>query len=132
MPAGFDGAVGAQFSDRAGLHRNSGAASNEPELTALIERALRENRTLAQVEARLDEARRIARPHGVRPVADRHGIAADRERSDPSSLDPFLPSGQPATTVYRAGFDASWEIDLFGASRRAASAARSETTAREG
>lgn len=130
LPSNFDRAEGAQFSAEPvapELWRSFG----EPELTALIERALRENRTVAQVRARLDEARALRglTVFGLLPTVT---AAADRERSDPSSLDPFLPSGQAATTVYRAGFDASWEIDLFGASRRAASAARSETTAREG
>lgn len=52
--------------------------------------------------------------------------AADRERSEPSGRDPFLPPGQGPTTVYRAGFDASWEIDVFGRARRAAEATRGD------
>ena len=47
-----------------------------------------------------------------------------RERSEPSGRDPFLPPGQGPTTTYRAGFDASWEVDLFGRARRAAEATR--------
>ena len=130
LPADFDAAQSAQFSADA-VAPELWRSFDEPELTALIERALRENRTLAQVQARLDEARALRglTVFGLLPTVT---AAADRERSQPSSLDPFIPSGQGATTVYRAGFDASWEIDLFGASRRAASAARSETTAREG
>lgn len=126
----FTAAGGAPFSqDAVGaeLWRSFG----EPELVTLIERALAENRSISQARARLDEARALRglTVFGLFPTVT---AAADRERSDPSSLDPFLPAGQAATNSYRAGFDASWEIDLFGSARRAAQAARGEAAAREG
>ncbi len=103
----------------------------EPELESLIERALRENRAIAQAAARFDEARALRglTVFGLLPTVT---AAGDRERSRPSSLDPFLPANQPETTVYRIGAEASWELDLFGAARRAAQAARGEAEAREG
>ena len=39
---------------------------------------------------------------------------ADHEEAQISSQDPFAPPGGLRTETYRAGFDASWEIDLFG------------------
>jgi multidrug efflux system outer membrane protein len=42
--------------------------------------------------------------------------AADREKSQFSTDDPFAPGGI-RTDIYRAGFDALWEIDLFGSLR---------------
>jgi len=129
VPVGFSGAQDARFSSQAvtpQLWRSFG----EPELNALIERALAENRSLSQARARLDEARALRglTVFGLFPTVT---AAAERERSEPSSLDPFLPAGQAAATTYRSGFDASWEIDVFGASRRAAAAARGEASARE-
>ncbi len=43
-----------------------------------------------------------------------------------------IPAGVPfENDVYQAGFDASWEIDVFGGKRRAAEAARAEVAASE-
>jgi multidrug efflux system outer membrane protein len=103
-------------------------AYQEPELDALIERALRENRSIAQAAARLDESRALRglTVFGLLPTITASG---DREASSPSQFDPFLPPNQPDIVVYRVGADASWELDFFGAARRAAQAARSDTAA---
>ena len=42
--------------------------------------------------------------------------AAGREKAQFSTEDPLAPGGIK-TDTYRAGFDASWEIDLFGSLR---------------
>lgn len=106
------------------------SAYKEPELDALIERALRENRSIAQAAARLEESRALRglTVFGLLPTITASG---DREQSSPSQFDPFLPANQPDTVVYRVGADASWELDFFGAARRAAQAARSDTAALE-
>lgn len=90
---------------------------NEPELDLLIERALAANTDIAQAIARLDSTRALA---GLTffswfPTVT---ASADAERSNPSGEDPFIPSDQGRTDTYRAGFDATWEIDLFGSLRR--------------
>jgi multidrug efflux system outer membrane protein len=128
LPAGFSEANG--YTDAA-VVPELWRSFAEPELDALIERALRANRAIAQAAARLDEARALRglTVFGLLPTVT---AAGDRERSRPSSLDPFLPPNQPETTVYRIGAEASWELDLFGAARRAAQAARGEADAREG
>lgn len=129
MPERFEAAPGEGASPGAVvplLWRAHGVA----ELDALIARALDQNRSLAQAQARLAEARALRglTLFGLLPTVT---ASADRERSQPSREDPFLPSGQPATTVYRAGFDAAWELDLFGAARNAARTARAGTEAAE-
>ncbi|WP_395789866.1 efflux transporter outer membrane subunit [Aquimonas sp.] len=91
-------------------------AFNDPALDSLITRALLANTGLAQALARLDETRALAglSTYSLMPTV---GIGVDGERSQPSGRDPFIPSDQGRTDTYRAGFDASWEIDLFGSLR---------------
>lgn len=93
------------------------AAFKEPELDALIARALAANTSIAQSLARLDETRSLAglSKYSLFPTVT---AAADAERSKPSGQDPFIPADQGRSDTYRAGFDASWEIDLFGSLRR--------------
>jgi multidrug efflux system outer membrane protein len=85
----------------------------DPDLEALIERALTENTTIAQAFATLNETRALSglTVYSWFPTA---GIGIDATRNQPSSRDPFIPPGVSATDLYRAGFDMSWEIDLFG------------------
>ncbi len=93
------------------------ASFDEPELDLLIERALAANTDIAQAIARLDSTRALA---GLTFFSWIPTVTAstDAERSDPSGEDPFIPSDQGRTDTYRAGFDATWEIDLFGSLRR--------------
>lgn len=85
----------------------------DPDLEALIARALVENKTIAQALATLNETRALSglTLYSWFPTA---GIGIDATRNQPSSRDPFIPPGVSATDLYRAGFDMSWEIDLFG------------------
>lgn len=112
----------AQF-DQAGSHAATAAvqpalwrAFDDPALDALITRALEANTRLAQALARLDESRALAglSTYSLFPTV---GTGLSAERSRPSGRDPFLPPEQGRTDTYRAGFDASWEIDLFGSLR---------------
>jgi len=85
------------------------------ELDALIERALAANTTIAQAGARLNEARALSglSTYSWFPTVD---ASAARDKTQFSSDDPLAPGGI-RTDTYRAGFDASWEIDLFGGLR---------------
>lgn len=87
-----------------------------PGLDTLIARAVEANTSLAQAASRLAETRALAglSVYSLFPTVT---AAADAERSQPSGRDPFLPADQGRTDTYRAGFDASWEIDLFGSLR---------------
>jgi len=90
---------------------------DDPVLTSLIERAAVDNLIVQQAFARIRQARaglRIAGAAGL-PTVDAIG-SADRSRSR---------SGASARTdnFFRAGFDAAWEIDVFGGVRRSLEAA---------
>jgi outer membrane protein, multidrug efflux system len=109
---------------------------NDPELDSLIDRAVQSNLDLHIARARVQEAR--AR-YGIAaanlwPSADVSGSYA---RTGTSHHQPVLgslpiPPGVPfENDVYQAGFDASWEIDVFGGKRRATEAARDEVAAFE-
>jgi outer membrane protein, multidrug efflux system len=88
----------------------------DPTLDGLIERTLQANTTIAQAQARFEETRLLAGLSffSLFPTLT---SSAGATRSKPSGDDPFAPPNQDNSDVYRAGFDASWEIDLFGALR---------------
>lgn len=103
-------------------------AFGDPALEALVIRALDRNASVAQAAARLAEARAI---RGLETAAllPRGQSGAERERSKPSGRDPFVPPGIGVTDSWRVGFDAAWEIDLFGGVRESRRRARAEEDA---
>jgi NodT family efflux transporter outer membrane factor (OMF) lipoprotein len=109
---------------------------HDPELDSLINRALQSNLDLQIAQARVREARE---QYGIAvasflPTVDASGSYA---RTETSQHQPVLgslpiPANVPfENDVYQAGFDASWEIDVFGGTRRAAQSARAEVAASE-
>ncbi|MEL6214532.1 MAG: TolC family protein [Pseudomonadota bacterium] len=92
-------------------------AFEAPELALLIERARAYNTDIAIAAATLDESRALA---GLQVFSLFPTVTAqtEQERVRQSLEDPFRFPGQRVTQIYRAGFDASWEIDLFGSLRR--------------
>ncbi|MBK8284462.1 MAG: TolC family protein [Ahniella sp.] len=92
------------------------ASFQDPELDRLIARAMIANNSVKQAFARLEETRALSglSPYSLFPTVT---ADADGERSKPSGDDPFIPSDQGRTDSYQAGFDAIWEIDLFGSLR---------------
>jgi len=97
------------------------AVFNDPVLTQLVDRALCANRTIQGGIASVREARArlgISRA-GLLPEVDAGGAYRRFRNSDNA--------GAPGEgDFYTAGFDASWELDLFGRRRRAIEAAQSE------
>jgi NodT family efflux transporter outer membrane factor (OMF) lipoprotein len=96
-------------------------------LTSLIERALTGNPDLATAEARVQQARALARVAGAEfyPSVNAGGqVSEDRfsRHSETLSLVPFVPKTTEFTD-FRLGFDASWEIDLAGKTRHDVEAA---------
>lgn len=89
----------------------------DPELDALIDRALAQNTTIAQSAATLNETRALSglTVYSWFPTA---GVSAEQQRNRQSSTDPYGFPGSEETEIYRAGFDVGWEIDLFGSLRR--------------
>lgn len=100
----------------------------DAQLQSLIEQALLASPDLALAEARLREARSLV---GVAESAllPRFGAASEYRRLRLSEnfpvLDDFIDRGRidRDQELFTAGFDASWEIDVFGGSRRSVEAA---------
>lgn len=114
MPVRFDQATVESTAEQVGAGLWAGFGSTE--LDELIARALEANTTIAQANARLAENRALS-GLSVYYWFPTVTAAADRQRSQFSTDDPFAPPGGFTSDVYRAGFDASWEIDLFGSLR---------------
>jgi multidrug efflux system outer membrane protein len=122
VPAGYYSAAstGAQFVDL----RTWWTSFDDPVLTALIAAALVTNNDIDAAGARLRVARASLR--GARGAQlPEIGASASANRS----LAIAGPDGE--STSYRAGFDASWEADLFGGNRRAVEAASAGAGAAE-
>jgi len=125
---------------------------NDPELTSLIERARDSNPDLQQAALRIEEARAqleavgarnlpsvnldtsYARTHlsqnGALALFGGSGGAQTASQSAlngvPSSLVPF---SLPSFDLFQTGFDASWEIDVFGRVRRSVESAEAQAQA---
>jgi NodT family efflux transporter outer membrane factor (OMF) lipoprotein len=99
---------------------------DDPLLAGLIEQAVNNNLDLQQVGARVREARArrgISRA-GLFPAVDATGSETRSKGSESSS------SGSGATrTLYSLGFDAGWEVDIFGGVRRGVEAADADLAA---
>jgi NodT family efflux transporter outer membrane factor (OMF) lipoprotein len=99
---------------------------NDPILTSLLERAIEGNLDLRQARARVLEARarRGVSEAGRFPNVDASGSARLIRGSEETG------SGEERE-LYAAGFDAAWELDLFGGKRRAVEAAEAGLQASE-
>jgi NodT family efflux transporter outer membrane factor (OMF) lipoprotein len=109
----------------------------DPELDSLISRAAQSNLDLKIAQARVREARAV---YGIAvgnllPTVDASGsYARQRESQNQPLVGPgdHLPSGIPfENNFYQSGFDASWEIDVFGGKRRAMESAKAQVAAAE-
>jgi NodT family efflux transporter outer membrane factor (OMF) lipoprotein len=110
---------------------------NDPELNSLVERAIRGNLDLAVALARLQEARTqedvvlgTALPSGDLAGAVGKGTGSDVTRG---RVSPLLTSATNRTGLTQlnevAGFEAGWEVDIFGLYRRELEAAHYDTQA---
>jgi multidrug efflux system outer membrane protein len=117
--------------DRASTPSSWWGSFNDVELDSLIQRAARSNLDLRVAEARLRQARAVrgGRAADFWPSID---ASSSSDRAKQSQNQPLigalpLPPNFPFEySIYQAGFDASWEIDLFGGKRRAREAATAE------
>jgi NodT family efflux transporter outer membrane factor (OMF) lipoprotein len=105
---------------------------HDAELDGLIVRAAQSNLNLRAAVARVREARAAARvvSAALSPTLDAAG-SYTRDRYSANGFPPFPPGVPVEANVYQAGFDAAWELDVFGGARRAAEAARAEVAAAE-
>jgi outer membrane protein, multidrug efflux system len=93
---------------------------NDQLLNNLIDRSLKANPSIEVATARLREARAALSAERAKELPNSGASAAYlRAHGLTSALGaaPAGPSGD--TNIYAIGFDATWEVDLFGAHRRA-------------
>ncbi|MET7016231.1 efflux transporter outer membrane subunit [Uliginosibacterium flavum] len=89
---------------------------DDPALTHLIDLALASSPDLRTAQAKLREARaRTGVAESARYPAVTNSISAKRSESADKGV---------ATDSYSIGFDASWEVDIFGGTRRSVEAAQ--------
>lgn len=107
-------------------------ALNDPVLSDLVARALAQNLDLKAADARLREARasRDATAGQRLPQVDVNG-SATRNRISENGEIPInrLPGFNRDLWLYEVGFDASWEIDLWGHQARALESASARAQA---
>jgi NodT family efflux transporter outer membrane factor (OMF) lipoprotein len=109
-------------------------AFDDPILTDLVGRAIAGNKDLAESEARIREARALrdaVRGHAL-PQAT-IGAAATQNRLSENGQLPVgkVPGLGRDLAIFDGGFDASWEIDLWGANRRTEQSAEAHAGAVE-
>lgn len=101
---------------------------NDPVLDALIQRAAKGSLDLRIARARLAESRALlgtAKSDQI-PTID---TTVDFQRS--REQQPGFTTQRVSADTYQAGFDASWELDLFGGIRRSVEAAHGDLGASE-
>ncbi|PIU52750.1 MAG: RND transporter [Deltaproteobacteria bacterium CG07_land_8_20_14_0_80_60_11] len=106
---------------------------NDPTLSSLVEMAVRANLDVRLAEARIRQAR-AARGVAGAPLWPQADASALYQRSQGSSE--VIGGGAIATAgalknLWQAGLDASWEIDIFGGTRRGIEAATADLRAAE-
>ncbi|MCI0652076.1 MAG: efflux transporter outer membrane subunit [Planctomycetes bacterium] len=142
LPVSFAEAAGLSAAVPVALER-WWRAFEDPALDSLIERGLSGNLDLRAAAARVREARALrgAVEPSAWPELDATGSYARSRRSENARFGSSA-AGAGASSgsgiggdldqdLFEAGFDATWELDLFGATRRAIEAAAAEIDAAE-
>ncbi|MDE1900370.1 MAG: efflux transporter outer membrane subunit [Alphaproteobacteria bacterium] len=109
---------------------------HDPVLTKLIARATTGNFDIKIAEARIAQARAgvSSAAAALLPQGDVKGTAtreANQIAMPGGSANSFAPLLHKPFNIYETGFDASWELDLFGGNRRAEEAATAQLQASE-
>ncbi|MGN6478629.1 efflux transporter outer membrane subunit [Luteibacter sp.] len=100
----------------------------DPTLDSLIQRAATNAPDLKIALARLNQARAALGTAKSQQIPDINtGVSYTRSREQ----QPGFTDQRVTTTAYQAGFDAAWELDLFGGIRRSVEAARADAAAGE-
>ncbi len=113
-------------------------AFQDPVLNDLMRRALADNPDLQIAASRVREARageRVSAASGLPTInGTGNALTLNSNRKSSSGVDGASSLGLPIpshTNLYAVGFDASWEVDVFGGVRRSVEAARANTEAAE-
>ncbi len=110
-------------------------ALGDPQLDSLIAAAFAHNPDLRAAQARLRASRAQLQQQRAAEMPKISADAATVRMREPdlsslsSSGSSAGSSGRGPLSLYTAGFDASWEIDLFGGTRRAIEAANAQSEA---
>lgn len=100
----------------------------DPVLDSLIEQALSDDLDLRIAAARVREARAFFREESLDRLPEvTAGAAYDRRQAQ----QPGFSDARVESETYDAGFDAFWELDLFGRVRRRIAAARADAQVAE-
>lgn len=91
-------------------------AFNDPLLTKYIEQSAINNKDVQVAIANISRARAVRRENVGALLPSLDG-SADATRSKSSGANSSFNSGE-IRNIYDAGFDASWELDIFGGNRR--------------
>lgn len=129
LPANWNGATEAPASRAADGTAAAGPAAQkwwrpfgDATLDALVDRALANATEVQVAQARLRQAR-AARDVAAAALAPSVNASTSTQAS--------RSEGGRTTHLYKAGFDAGWEIDLWGGQRAAVQAAEADARARE-
>lgn len=99
---------------------------DDPDLDWLMQAAFAEDLSIEQAQARLRQVR-ANRTQAVSALYPEIGASLQATPTFYGAPE----SERPDTTQYDAGFDAGWEIDIFGGTRRSIEAAKAEVQASE-
>ncbi|WP_331694570.1 efflux transporter outer membrane subunit [Pandoraea sputorum] len=107
-------------------------ALDDPQLTALIDDAIAHSPDIRAAQAKVRQSRASLRSHQA-DLLPKATVDAAMLRTRSPDLGMLTGngggSGRGPLDLYVAGFDASWEIDLFGGTRRAVEAASADADA---
>jgi len=97
---------------------------NDPKLSSLEELVIKGNLDLKEARARIREARALRGIEKAKlfPTLDSSGSVTKQRTSESSGTGSKI-------KLYYAGFDAGWELDIFGGTRRATEAAQADLEA---
>lgn len=146
MPAGWSGARTAAAPGEAIDPARWWEAFGDPVLSGLIERAVKDNPDMATAASRVRQARlgEIQARADYKPLVNASSNATDVKFSKNAGFSQLArafsgggnsgpPSGiaLPGDSIktFAVGFDASWELDLFGGGRREVEAAKARSEA---
>jgi NodT family efflux transporter outer membrane factor (OMF) lipoprotein len=128
-PPSYDGAPAASValpSPAAGDISAWWTQFDDPKLTALVARALNGSLTLETAVSRIREARLKETESGAAALPHLGANGSALKLHSNAGAGGLIP---PRITSYAAGFDATWEIDIFGGTRRAVEEASANTEA---
>lgn len=124
LPDQWHGAAGSIQKQDGQLLAQWWRSLEDPVLAELIQAAVDGNRDVEEARSRVREARwrRLQSRSSLFPTLEASGSARQSGSRDAAD-------SETVTELYAAGFDAGWELDLFGGARRSVEAAQADLEA---